>query len=125
TARLYAAAAPTRPQRAGDPGAETGLSPALTATVALERPLVLGGAQPRLASPSLAKFEPHHRRPQNTSLTTPAAYAATGAPTTAGRAIPIPIPEAPVEAVERVRQHPYVPLALNRYVIALWRTRRD
>jgi hypothetical protein len=57
TARLYAAAAPTRPQRAGDPGAETGLSPALTATVALERPLVLG-ARTRLASPSLETFEP-------------------------------------------------------------------
>jgi len=114
TARLYAAAAPTRPRRAGDPGAETGLSPALTATVALERPLVLGGAQPGLASPSLETFEPDDRVPQTMTMAS-----ATAAPT-ASRAIPIPIPEAPVEAVERVRQHPYVRLALNGSFSALW-----
>ena len=91
--RLAAAAAPTRPLRAGDPGAETGLSPALTAAVALERPLVLGSAGPGLASPSLETFEPD-------------------------RAIPLPGP--PVEAVERVRQHPYVRLALNGSFSALW-----
>src|SRR5689334_442312 len=120
TARLYAAAAPTRPRRAGDPGAETGLSPALTATVALERPLVLGGAQPGLASPSLETFEPDDRVPQTMTVATAAASAAAGAATAATRAIPIPIPEAPVEAVERVRQHPYVRLALNGSFSALW-----
>jgi MFS family permease len=117
TARLYAAAAPTRPQRAGDPGAETGLSPALTATVALERPLVLGGAQPGLASPSLETFEPDDRVPQTMTVATATASAATAATTAA---IPIPIPEAPVEAAERVRQHPYVRLALNGSFSALW-----
>jgi MFS transporter, DHA3 family, macrolide efflux protein len=120
TARLYAAAAPTRPQRAGDPGVETGLSPALTATVALERPLVLGGAQPGLASPSLETFEPDDRVPQTMTVATAAASVATGAATAATRAIPIPIPEAPVEAAERVRQHPYVRLALNGSFSALW-----
>ena len=47
--RLAVAGAPTRPRRAGDPGAETGLSPALTAAVALERPLAcLGQRRPRV-----------------------------------------------------------------------------
>jgi DHA3 family macrolide efflux protein-like MFS transporter len=117
TARLYAAAAPTRPQRAGDPGAETGLSPALTATVALERPLVLGSAPPGLASPSLETFEPDDRVPRTLTVATAAGSAATAAAPTA---IPIPIPEAPVEVAERVRQHPYVRLALNGSFSALW-----
>src|SRR5689334_8809052 len=117
TARLYAAATPTRPLRSGDPGAETGLSPALNATVALERPLVLGGAQPGLASPSLDTFEPDDRVPKSMTVAASAAAAATAGsmrtPATAAAAIPIPIPEAPVEVAERVRQHPYVRLALN------------
>ena len=125
TARLYAAAAPWRPPRPGDPGVETGLSPALTATVALERPLVLGSAPPGLASPSLETFEPDDRVPQTRTLAprsgaamaTAAALPATALPATA---IPIPIPEAPVEVAERVRQHPYVRLALNGSFSALW-----
>ncbi len=55
--RLAGLAAPSRPLRAGDPGAETGLTPALTGAVALERPLVMGSAGAGLASPSLASFE--------------------------------------------------------------------
>ena len=125
TARLYAAAGPSRPPRPGDPGVETGLSPALTATVALERPLVLGSAPPGLASPSLETFEPDDRVPQTRTLAprsgaamaTAAALPATALPATA---IPNPIPEAPVEVAERVRQHPYVRLALNGSFSALW-----
>jgi MFS family permease len=122
-ARLDAAAAPTRARRAGDPGAETGLSPALTASVALERPLVLGSAGPGLASPSLETFEPDDRVPRtlapgDPSLAT-AASAATSA-ASAGAPIVIPVPEGPVEVVERVRQHPYVRLALNGSFSALW-----
>ena len=83
--------ATTRPMRAGDPGAETGLSPALTGAVALERPLVMGSAGPGMASPSLSTFE------------TDAAIPGT---------ITVSIPR-PVETIERVRQHPYVRLALN------------
>ena len=105
--RLAGIAAPNRPLRAGDPGAETGLSSALTGAVALERPLVMGSAGAGLASPSLASFEFE-----------PAAAAATVAATPGTRVIEIPRPS--VEAVERVRQHPYVRLALNGSFSALW-----
>jgi MFS family permease len=126
-ARLAAAAAPTRrtlparPLRPGDAGAETGLSPALTASVALERPLVLGSASPGLASPSLETFEPDDRVPQTYATASVAAVVGpslAAAPT--APAIVVPIPEAPVEVVERVRQHPYVRLALNGSFSALW-----
>jgi DHA3 family macrolide efflux protein-like MFS transporter len=120
TARLYAAAAPIRPRRSGDPGAETGLSPALTATVALERPLVLGSAPPGLASPSLETFEPDDRVPRTMTMASASGAAMATATALPGAAIPIPIPEAPVEVAERVRQHPYVRLALNGSFSALW-----
>jgi MFS family permease len=90
--RLADAARPTRRRRAGDPGSETGLSPALTGTVALERPLMLGSAGAGMASPSLTSFE----------------------------ADATDILEAPPAAIERVRQHPYVRLALNGSFSALW-----
>ena len=61
--RRLAEIAATRPLRAGDPGAETGLSPALTGAVALERPLVLGSAGPGMASPSLSR--PSKRTPRS------------------------------------------------------------
>src|SRR5436190_11338241 len=105
--RLAGIAAPNRPLRAGDPGAETGLSSALTGAVALERPLVMGSAGAGLASPSLASFEFE-----------PAAAAATVAAPPGTHVIEIPRPS--VEAVERVRQHPYVRLALNGSFSALW-----
>lgn len=92
--RLAAAAGPTRPLRPGDPGAETGLSPALTAASSLERPLVMGSGGPGFASPSLE--------------------------TIASDAQAIPLPGRPAERVERVRQHPYVRLALNGSFSALW-----
>ena len=53
-ARL-AATGPRWPARPGDEGYETGLSPAWNASVALERPLVMGSAGANLASPSLAR----------------------------------------------------------------------
>ncbi len=84
--------------RAGDPGAETGLSPALTSAVALERPLVLGSAGPGLSSPSLTTFEADLRTPGSITVSIPR----------------------PVESIERVRQHPYVRLALNGSFSALW-----
>jgi MFS family permease len=122
--RLAAAGAPTRPRHAGDPGAETGLSPALTSSVALERPLVLGGRGQGLASPSLESFEPDDRaaRPAQPPAAASAGAAAatlTVAPAQTG-SVAIPIPEAPAVSVERVRQHPYVRLALNPSFSALW-----
>jgi MFS family permease len=104
--RLASLSGPSRPLRAGDAGAETGLSPALTGVVALERPLVMGSAGAGLSSPSLASFEAGGA----------ATLGTTGAP--GGRVIEIPRPS--VEAVERVRQHPYVRLALNGSFSALW-----
>ena len=97
--RLDALGAPPRRLRAGDPGAETGLSSALTGAVALERPLVMGSAGAGLASPSLSTFEADAAIPG---------------------VITIPIPHPSVETVERVRQHPYVRLALNGSFSALW-----
>ena len=83
-------AAPTTPRNTG-----SGLSPALAASVALERPVVMGSAGPGLASPSLDTFE---------SGVTPT--------------ISIPRPRA--ETLERIRHHPYVRLALNGSFSALW-----
>ncbi len=98
-ARLETLGGPIRPLRPGDAGAQTGLSPALNASVALERPLVMGSAGAGLASPSLSPFE-----------------------SVAGDrgTITIPIPLPSPEVVERVRQHPYVRLALNGSFSALW-----
>jgi len=113
--RLDAAGAPTRPRRAGDPGAETGLSPAFTAAVALERPLVMGSAGPGMASPSLETFE-------RDSTAAPALATAAAPTATLARTAAPAVPAATVAAptVERVRQHPYVRLALNPSFSALW-----
>jgi MFS family permease len=81
---------------------DTGLSPALTASIALERPLVMGSAASGMASPSLSPFQ------------------AADFPADTAPPIPIPIPRPSAEAVERVRQHPYVRLALNGSFSALW-----
>ncbi len=94
--RLADAALPTR--------TETGLSPALTGAVALERPLFLGSAGRGMASPSSTAFE----------------TAATAATATAAAATPATAATAPTPALERVRQHPYVRLALNGSFSALW-----
>ena len=98
-ARL-AATGPRWPARPGDEGYETGLSPAWNASVALERPLVMGSAGANLASPSLHAFELSTTAPADT--------------------VTIPIPRPSPETVERVRQHPYVRLALNGSFSALW-----
>jgi MFS family permease len=94
--------APNRRPRVGDEGAETGLSAALNASVALERPLVLGSAAAGLSSPSLSRYQAD-------------ALALADADTVL---IPIPFPSP--ETVARVRQHPYVRLALNGSFSALW-----
>ncbi len=65
---------------------ETGLSPAIADSAALDRPFVLGGAGQRMSSTTAA----------------------------------VPAPRLAPEAVERVRQHPYVRLALNGSFSALW-----
>ncbi|MBI3747854.1 MAG: MFS transporter [Chloroflexi bacterium] len=77
---------------------ETGLTPAIADSAALDRPFVLGGAGQR--------------------MTSPAAGAGSVAPE--GAAPAVAIPGLAPEAVERVRQHPYVRLALNGSFSALW-----
>jgi MFS family permease len=95
---------------------ETGLTPAIAESAALERPIVLGGASQRLASPASGPFA------ADSSWT----LEATADPATSGlapggrSAIAIPVPGVPAEPVERARQHPYVRLALNSSFSALW-----
>ena len=115
--RLAVAGAPTRPRRSGDPGAETGLSPALTAAVALERPLVLGSAGPGMASPSLETFEGDARAAPALSATASAMATASAGPI-AAPAMTAALAAAPTAVA--IRQHPYVRLALNPSFSALW-----
>lgn len=75
---------------------ETGLTPAIADSAALDRPFVLGGAGQRMSSPTAGALAPE------------------------GPAPAIAVPRVPSEAVERVRQHPYVRLALNGSFSALW-----
>jgi MFS transporter, DHA3 family, macrolide efflux protein len=85
----------------GRPGpAQTGLSPAFAESAALERPLMLGGPTPGTAAPALVPL-PLESIPD---------------------AIPAPpaLPRPAPELAERVRQHPYVRLALNSSFAALW-----
>ena len=88
-----------RPDSVGRVPAETGLAPSLEGTAALERPLVLGGQGPGLASPALARL--------------PSATADTAAPT-------ITLPRPSPEVLDRVRRHPYVRLGLNGSFTSLW-----
>lgn len=98
---------------------ETGLTPAMAESAALERPLMLGGAGQRFASPAADTFAPDSRwtlEPaiESESATAEATHAA------ARSATALPVPRLPAEAIERVRQHPYVRLALNSSFSALW-----
>jgi DHA3 family macrolide efflux protein-like MFS transporter len=100
---------------------ETGLTPAFADSAALDRPLLLGGAGQRLASPAAGPFTPDSRwtlQPGEVGLDRTAANSAAAGTRVPTRAIPVP--GLPPEAVERVRQHPYVRLALNSSFSALW-----
>ncbi len=88
-----------RPDVGGRVAAETGLAPSLEGTAALERPLVLGGPGPGLASPALASL--------------PNAMSDSAAPT-------ITLPRPSPEVLDRVRRHPYVRLGLNGSFTSLW-----
>jgi DHA3 family macrolide efflux protein-like MFS transporter len=101
-ARL-AAAEPRWPPRPGEEGYETGLSPAFDASIALQRPSVMGSGGAEVAVSASAALPPFE-------------LSTTAAPDT----VTIPIPRPSPEAVERVRQHPYVRLALNGSFSALW-----
>jgi MFS family permease len=76
-------------------GGETGYSAAFTDAAALERPIMLGGSKPGLSSPSLESMVDFGE----------------------GGVVPLR-PEAPATA--RIREHPYVRLALNGSFSALW-----
>lgn len=123
--RLAGIADPTEPGFAYEltGGVETGLTASIAGSAALERPIVLGGAGQRLSSPSTGPFAADSRWTLQPAPEAPAAAvaAASGsAGAAAGAPTAIPLPRVPVEAVERVRQHPYVRLALNGSFSALW-----
>jgi MFS transporter, DHA3 family, macrolide efflux protein len=101
---------------------ETGLAPALAETAALERQVLLGARGTGLASPALAPlhvgvFEPEMEAASDANGAAMAA-ALTGS-ATAG-APPVAVPRPSPETMARVRQHPYVRLALNGSFSALW-----
>ena len=97
---------PKWPPRPGEEGYETGLSATFGRPVARQRPVAMGSAGASLsaastaAAPTLHDFELGSPVPSDT--------------------VTIPIPRPSPEAVERVRQHPYVRLALNGSFSALW-----
>jgi len=125
--RLTGAVSPSRPSDGGTGyevgGAlETGLTPAIAGSAALERPMLLGGAGQRLSSPAAGPFAPDSRWVLQPTLE-PSIDVATSALARARAARPataLPVPGLPAEAAERVRQHPYVRLALNSSFSALW-----
>ena len=92
-----------RPDGGRGVAAETGLAPALQDSAGLERPQLLGGGRPGLASPALAVL--------------PSATTELGTDAGAG-AITLPRPSP--ETMERVRRHPYVRLGLNGSFTSLW-----
>ena len=104
-AGLAGAARLPRPDVAWRVPAETGLAPSLEETAALERPLVLGGQGPGLASPALAPLPS-------------AAAGFEGAEAAAAPTITLPRPSP--EVLDRVRRHPYVRLGLNGSFTSLW-----
>ena len=134
------------PRPDGAPGVapETGLAPSLRNTAGLERPLVLGAQGAGLASPALAPLpaprsweiderwddEREAQRQaerQSGPLAAATSAAARVAATLSGDGgtgttalPPLTVPRPSPEAVERVRQHPYVRLALNGSFGALW-----
>ena len=75
-------------------GGETGYNPAFAEAAALERPIMLGGSRPGLSSPSLESIEFGE-----------------------GGVVPLR-PDTGV--TDRIREHPYVRLALNGSFSALW-----
>lgn len=95
---------------------ETGLTPAIAGSAALDRPMVLGGAGQRLASPAAGPFAADARWMLEPTVDSATESAGAGARPT----VVIPIPALPTEAPERVRQHPYVRLALNSSFSGLW-----
>ena len=114
TAGLTGTTGTTRlPRRDGAPvTAETGLAPAIQEAAALQRPVFMGSgatghASPALITLDLAPLAPPATPPTAATAATPSAPAIT---------LPRPSPETLV----RVRQHPYIRLALNGSFSALW-----
>jgi MFS family permease len=120
--RLAGLVGPNQPGVAFELGGalETGLTPAIAGSAALDRPMVLGGAGQRLASPAAGPFAADSRWTLLPALDSAIETSATSAATAAGATTAIPVPRFPVEAAERARQHPYVRLALNSSFSALW-----
>ena len=121
--RLVGLTASTRLPRPDGDGmaAETGLSRAMSASVALERPLLLGGRGTGMSSPALAPLATDPGAVDTVSTARPiSSTAPTARPIPTAPPVPITIPRPSPDTVERVRQHPYVRLALNGSFSALW-----
>ena len=95
-----------RPDAGRGVAAETGLTPGLRDSAALERSVVLGAADAALTSPALAPLP-----------RVAADFAGAEAEAGSG-AITLPRPSA--ETLDRVRRHPYVRLGLNGSFTSLW-----
>ncbi len=120
--RLTALTGPTRRGVAYEFGSqlETGLTPAIAQTAALERPLLLGGTGQRLASPTAGPIAAGAPPPSLTAREmTIDAGAALGAPADVDlRAGQRSLPG--VAIGDQLALHPYVRLALNGSFSALW-----
>lgn len=111
-ARTHVPRPPLGLDRDGQPVTpDSGLSPALSATAALDRPQMLGGGRVGLSGPSTTVLVPE-------APFESAAVAVAGAAGFAIEAIPLPRPRP--SPLERVREHPYIRLALNGTFSALW-----
>ncbi len=88
---------------------ETGLSPALAGSVALERPQLMGASGVGLATPSSSVMAPE------LALGAGAPQASAG-----GLGLRLPLRRPRPSFLDRAREHPYVRLALNGTFSALW-----
>lgn len=139
-ARLAGLAGSTRLARAPDGTTvvpATGLAPALTESVALERPMVMGASGIGMAAPALAPLpvgppeaaldsEALDRALAAQAAQAMAAQAMAAQPTAAQATAATPgvdagaIARPSPETLARIRRHPYVRLALNGSFSALW-----
>ena len=106
---------------------ETGLTPSIQETAALDRPVFLGSGRPPggVSAPALAPLPAALEGADIRGIDDAAASAAfaEGGVTVAGATATAPtitLPRPSPETLERVRRHPYVRLALNGSFSALW-----
>ncbi len=97
----------------------TGLTPSLDDAIALERPLMMGARGMGLASPALAPLADEPGDDRVAAMAAPGQTGFGGALAAEGLGT-FPIGRRRPAALEHLRQHPYVRLALNPNFSALW-----